>query len=1295
MPAVKVSQPTGAVHDGDTFAMRNGGNARLYGVDAFELDQTGRQGGEAVPIGRDSRDYLAGLITPNAVMTDTGTRTYGRPVVSVQAAGIDTGHSMIATGNAIPTPRYLANDPARKGDYIAAQRDAIAAERGAYAGEYQNPEEYRRQGQAAPKRGKIAMTSQQAGEYDALIRNPKTKPEELETWAKAQGQSITNASNILSFVRRNPNAKASTYFQQSDVTGEAVLPDRHNIVERNLGALNDGIAEFVGGPVDLVNLGLSAVGLPMSDKPVLGSTWIKDLMHAGGVGQYDEDFAPRSDAERYTQAFARGMGQSIVPIGGTMAAGTRIAASALPSVLEGGAVRQALRNSTAEAAARPGVLIASEAGAGVGSQVAGQAGDDIAPGNPYVQAAAQIVGGLAGGLGGGMAAGRRAAVRARPGEPSSIMPEATPPVVDEIADVQSGASASPSTTKAAAAGWDEFPDAPVAQPAVAAMKNESLEPSPSISSREPDVIDVAGRPTPVSQAPSEAQLRAASERIEPADVLPLSSPAAGDVAPDAHLAGNIRLDKLDTPQSIKRALTVTDQRVGGFDAARRGKITQQEMEQLAAELGMTADGLLARRSGQALNAEEALAARQILAKSGNEMVNLARRVQALDNPGDELLAEFRQAWVRHVAIQEQVAGATAEAGRALAQFRMVANSRQARGRVLPGLIDAAGGTGRLKEAADLILNHADDPTALNAVAARAMKPRFRDKLIELWYNSLLSGPQTHAVNILSNTMTALAQLPEHALAAGIGAARQVVPSQRVADRILFSELGARTTGMLQGAREGLREAGRVFRGKDSSDLMSKLETDSQHAISGVKGSILRTPTRALAAEDELFKAMARRTELAGLAVRRASKEGLRGQAARDRASELLANPTDEMLARSIDYGRYLTFQKDLGDVGQGVQRITQAAPLLKLVLPFVKTPTNLLKFTLERSPGAPLLREWRSDMAAGGARRDLAMAKAIAGSSMMALVTQLAAEGHLTGGGPADDRAKAILRADGWQPYSVRVGDKYYSYQRLDPLASTIGIAADLVDLQGHMKEKQREKTALLLGVATIQNLSSKTWLSGLTDLVEAINEPDRSLNSFIGRLSGSVAVPAVAAQVARTVDPVLREARTPLDRIRSRIPFASRSLYPKRDVLGREIAGEGGLGPDIVTPIWQSTRNHNPTLNALVDAGLSISAPSRTFADPERPGKRLGLTTQQYDSYQALAGQIAEPLLEELVTGPDWPTMRADDREKGVSDIMRDARKAARESLQLGEKPHPQPLPKSPGLAGLPDPWMAFKNVQ
>ncbi|MGE0775660.1 MAG: hypothetical protein AB7L36_11560, partial [Sphingomonadaceae bacterium] len=722
-------------------------------------------------------------------------------------------------------------------------------------------------------------------------------------------------------------------------------------------------------------------------------------------------------------------------------------------------------------------------------------------------------------------------------------------------------------------------------------------------------------------------------------------------------AGNIVLDKLESKEDIQRALMNTDAVVGGFDAARRGKVSHAETEALARELNMTADDLLRRRKGQALNAEQALAARSILAKSGDELVAMANKAVG---GSDEDLASFRRAWLRHVAIQEQVSGATAEAGRALSQFRMAASSRLPRGRVLKELLGGADGRNDLEKAAEAILDLqrvTNDPAKVNAYAMKAANPAFKDKLIELWYNSLLSGPQTHAVNILSNSMTAALQLPEHAAASMVGAARRAFSTGEI-DRVMGSELGARMTGLLQGTREGLRAFARTARTGQVLDPMTKVEAAEREAISGLKGKVIRIPTRMLSAEDELFKAIGRRMELNGLAVREASKEGLKGEAFRKRVAELSANPTDEMLERSFDYARYVTFQRPLGKIGQSMMNITAEWPLLKLFLPFIRTPSNIFKYVIERSPAAPVVKDWRTDFAAGGARRDLALAKMALGTGLGMLITDLAAQGHVTGSGPADEGAKQLLRADGWAPYSIRIGDKYYSYQRLDPIASTLGVAADLAATSEYMTEKQREKSAALVTTAIMKNLSNKTWLSGISSMVEAMSEPDRFAPALIARLSGSIAIPTGVAQIARTTDPILREAQEPIDAIKARIPIVSKSLPARTDVWGRPIVNEGGLGPNIVSPIWVNTRRNDPVNKALLDLGVNVGRPSRPRVD----GKSVD--DDQFREYRNLSGQLTHGALLPYVTSPDWPSLSPEDQEDLVARLKRDARKEAKAGM-------------------------------
>lgn len=761
--------------------------------------------------------------------------------------------------------------------------------------------------------------------------------------------------------------------------------------------------------------------------------------------------------------------------------------------------------------------------------------------------------------------------------------------------------------------------------------------------------------------------------------------------------GNVRVDKLDSPQEISRALKVGHDVAGGFDSSRRGVITQAETEALASDLGMTADDLLTRRKGQALNAEEALAARRILAASGNELVNMARQIQRLENPGDDLLTQFRMAMTRHTAIQEQVAGATAEAGRALQQFRMAASSRDHQGRVLEAVVNAGGGKDNLKRVADKIIDLERDPGSFNQFVQRVDRPGWKDKALELYYNFLLSGPQTHAVNVFSNTLTTLGQLPEHATAALIGRGRQAFNKSDV-DRITMDEVGARAAGMLQGAKEGLAEIANRFRkapGDESgvwasakrwgnaiadvepSDFVTKIEGQSQHAISGVKGKALRLPSSALTIEDEFFKAVARRSELASQAVRKARLEGASGKDAKARAAELLANPTDDMWEAAKDFARYTTFQRPLGEHASKIAALTNGAPVLKAILPFIRTPTNLIKFAVERSPAAPLLREWRQDFAAGGARRDMAMARAMIGSGVGAVIAELATQGYITGSPPLDENKRRLLYANGWQPYSIKIGDEYYSYRRLDPFALTFGTAADIATVGEGMSDKQREYGAALVAASVISNLANKTWLSGLAGTVDAVKDPERYGGSWIDRLAG-VVVPTGIAQIARTIDPTMRETDGTLEYIQSRVPGMSDGLLPKRDIWGRPMSSEGGVGPDIVSPIWTSTDKKDQITNEALRVGATISKPNKGDMTPE-----------QYDRLQPVAGELARKWIGELMATPEYRAMTKEDQAEEIRSAVTAARKEAKAHV-LGGEPlddvRPERKRRNPNSSGLPD---------
>jgi len=172
------------------------------------------------------------------------------------------------------------------------------------------------------------------------------------------------------------------------------------------------------------------------------------------------------------------------------------------------------------------------------------------------------------------------------------------------------------------------------------------------------------------------------------------------------------------------------------------------------------------------------------------------------------------------------------------------------------------------------------------------------------------------------------------------------------------------------------------------------------------------------------------------------------------------------------------------------------------------------------------------------------------------------------------------------------------------------------------------------------------------------VNEPDRYMQNFLSRTAGAIAVPAVVAQVARTSDPIMREARGPLDRIQSRIPGMSQGLFPRRDVFGRPVQSQDAVGPDIVSPLWIGTGRKDPTIDALLDANATITPPQRTY---KVGGKAVPWTPAQYDRLQELTGSIVKPELDALIRSGTWARADEDAKQKAVRDVVQDARKAAK----------------------------------
>jgi hypothetical protein len=740
-------------------------------------------------------------------------------------------------------------------------------------------------------------------------------------------------------------------------------------------------------------------------------------------------------------------------------------------------------------------------------------------------------------------------------------------------------------------------------------------------------------------------------------------------------AGNINLTKINEPDEIKDIINTIATDNDSFLDARRNVVKfgskGENLEALARDLGLSDATLFKRKVGQAFNSEQAYAARILFDEAISEAYDLAKIAKDV-NASQVDLINFQVAMARAAAIQEQIAGITAEAGRALRSFResvgpASGKSPKERDKLIKEFVALKGGDDVIKDIANK-MSLLDDPAALAKFTRDQYKPTFLDYIQEFWINALLSSPSTHIVNTLSNTLVAGLTPIEYITAAAIGKVRG-------GDNVVtFGEAGARVLGTLYGTIDGLRAAGRAIVTGEAVDPLTKLELNRQETIPGILGRAVRLPGTALVAEDAFFKSIGYRQELWGRAFRQSQKEkkGL------VRAYEIMRNPEElapDVHIDAIDAGRYQTFTNPLGTAGQAFQKIVQRYPALRFITPFIRTPVNIVNYAFERTPAGLLGERYKRAIQQGGEVADLQRAKLAVGAAIGSSVLYYANSGLITGRGPTDSREKSILMETGWQPYSLRIGDKYYSYNRFEPVGILFGITADMSDIGKYVDRQltaeenvELGKLMSMLAASFSENITNKTFLTGLSDTIEMINDPDRYGEATIQRFVSSF-VPTFTYYERKADDPVIRDVQTFGDSFVNRFPEivgttgarTSVDLPPKRNVFGEIRTFTPTFDPlgGRYSPVRVSTVTDDVVFNEFVNLGYTPPFPKRTIGN-------VKLTPQQYETLLANQQILAtKQIIARLVTSPGYNRLTTSAKQDAIAKIFRTNQEKARQMLQ------------------------------
>jgi hypothetical protein len=407
--------------------------------------------------------------------------------------------------------------------------------------------------------------------------------------------------------------------------------------------------------------------------------------------------------------------------------------------------------------------------------------------------------------------------------------------------------------------------------------------------------------------------------------------------------------------------------------------------------------------------------------------------------------------------------------------------------------------------------------------------------------------------------------------------------------------------------------------------------------------------------------------------------------------------TDSGLQKYAEIG---TFQDDPGiginALGMFLENMPFVGPLGKLVVPFLRTPANILRYQVEHTP---LVGRYAGEYLAVKQSKDALRIAEYEGREMIGALTiatgaSLAASELITGNLPADPRERARWRTLGIRPRSVKIGDKWVSYNTLEPLNNILAASADIVMLaKSGLNEDWVENLSGQLGLAIAASLTEKSYFAGLEAISNFTNptellKGDTVLKGLLQTANNQIPLAGTRRAFANAFDPYQREFDNELQRaMASAVPLYSQSLPEKINVLTGEPLKNPNGGPwNALVPFETNPDNKDPVAKMLMAAeynwsdsldvsptGYQLSGEEKSFirAEMARNGLKKDLDElRKRDWFKADMKNWQNRSLGDIGTDrKQWPAFYT-----AIDDIWQDSRKRAfmvmeEQNIESGQK--------------------------
>lgn len=356
------------------------------------------------------------------------------------------------------------------------------------------------------------------------------------------------------------------------------------------------------------------------------------------------------------------------------------------------------------------------------------------------------------------------------------------------------------------------------------------------------------------------------------------------------------------------------------------------------------------------------------------------------------------------------------------------------------------------------------------------------------------------------------------------------------------------------------------------------------------------------------------------------------------------------------------------------------AVLIEGLLPFKKTPANILARAVEYSPvglvktltlDSKKLKAYMEGNVEDGvspAQFIDDVSAGLTGTALMGLGILLAAMGVLTGGDSDDEKQNNFDELSGKQNYSINIGGWSITLDWLAPESMPLFVGVELFDA---FSGKNEDNGALQNFTSALMSLSTPMFemsmLQSVNDLFDNLRYIKQGQGAF--KIVSSMAanyitqyIPTLFGQIERAFTENQRET-TYIDRnsktgselqymwgkIANKIPFYDFSQIPYIDAWGRT-GNTGNLFERVlnnfINPAYVKENSGTPIddeLQRLYDLGETSVYPSRAATNTKINGEYL--TADEYVTYATTKGQTSYNLAEEVINSSVYKS--ASDPEK------------------------------------------------